>query len=84
MININSSRILKTFIYCMAILTLVSCLVFLIDLNFKFEDPRNIKGKSISFLGDSITTFEGYSNIKSNKKERTMHTFLHACPLRRG
>lgn len=67
MININSSRILKTFIYCMAILTLVSCLVFLTDLNFKFEDPRNIKGKSISFLGDSITTFEGYSNnVKYN------------------
>lgn len=51
----------------MAVLTLVSCLVFLSDLDLKFEDPESINGKSISFLGDSITTFEGYSNnVKYN------------------
>lgn len=46
----------------MAILTLVSCLVFLTDFNVKEEEPNTINKKSISFLGDSITTYQGYSN----------------------
>ncbi len=46
----------------MAILTAVSCFVFLTDLQPETETSSGVEGKSVAFLGDSITTFEGYSN----------------------